>query len=197
MLHLQCQLDWILNHLGDGGMPLCMCVCFQRQSGRPTTILSGTIPWTRGPDWIRGEREESQLRSGGPVSDFWPSRKWTTLLFYALSSIMAEAQQIRKTLEWDFWNGAPESSFILFVTEEKLTSIHWWTVCNCHFVGDINGTIINILNALFYQGALILGMYAKDSLHDSKFLYVENLISILGFFFWVTNQLPSSFETSY
>ena len=37
---------------------------------------------------------------------------------------------------------------------------------------------------------LILGMYAKDSLYESKVLYVEKLISRLGVFFGATNQLP-------
>lgn len=80
-------------------------------------------------------------------------------------------------------------SFLLFVTENNLTNTSTdGQNCSCH-CGRHNATTIKNVNELCYQGVLILGIYAKDSLHDSKVLYVEKLISTLDFSLGATNQL--------
>lgn len=103
----------------------------------------------------------------------------------ALSASMAEAQHFRRSLERDLKQWANIS-----LTEDDLTNTSTdGQNCSCH-CGRHNAITTKNVNELYYQGVLILGMYAKDSLYESKFLYVEKLISIRGVFFGATNQLP-------
>lgn len=167
-------------------------VCLFPKTDRVEALPWPWVPSSHGPGAQAEWKEKEKKVSWGQALLFQISDSQGGEL--PGSSVRALPAWLRPSRSGGAWNESwrndrPKFSFLLFVTENNLTNTSTdGQHCSCH-CGRHNATTIKNVNELCYQGVLILGIYAKDSLHDSKVLYVEKLISTLDFSLGATNQL--------